>query len=172
LNHGSAATLIRGGVFYATEIEMRAMFLSIALAGCSPQAGDPPPPEEQTAAPASAGGTEVNLAAMPAWREARRAGVDFRGVGQEPGWMIDIYQRDRIVVLLDYGETLIEFPRTEPTYPVEGVTRYDTRSDEGGALGVSIRRFPCQDSMSGEAFPATVEINISGRTLSGCGRSV
>lgn len=152
---------------------MRALILALALGACSQATNEAPGAEDTApAAQTAASDQQANLARMPAWGEARAAGVDFRGVGQEPGWMIDIYTQDRIVLLLDYGETLLEFPRGEPTYPVEGATRYDTRTDEGGALGVTIRRFPCQDSMSGEDFPATVQININGRTLNGCGRSV
>jgi uncharacterized membrane protein len=108
---------------------------------------------------------------MPSWDGARAAGVDFRAVGQEPGWMVDIHTQDRIALLLDYGQTLIQLPRSDPTYPVEGSTRYDVQGS-GHTLAITIRRLPCQDVMSGEAYPATVEVVIDGRTLNGCGRSV
>ena len=85
--------------------------------------------------------------------------------------MIDIHQQGRIMLLLDYGESLTEFPLPAPAYPQEGATRYDTEAS-GRALAVTIRRFPCQDAMSGQDYPATVEIVIDGRTLNGCGRSV
>lgn len=150
---------------------MRVLILAFLAAACS-QAERTPPPEEAPAAQSAAeSGQQANLARMPAWGEARAAGVDFRGVGQEPGWMIDIYQQQRIVLLLDYGETIAEFPLPEPSYPVEGTVTYDAQVD-GRVLSVSIRRFPCQDSMSGENYPATVEVTIDRRTLSGCGRSV
>jgi len=141
---------------------MRSLLFVLALAACSQ------PPEPEPAAPPA----EISaLDAMPTWDGARAAGVDFRGIGQEPGWMIDIYTQDRIALLLDYGETLLTFPRSAPNTAQEGVTQYDA-SAEGRTLRVTIRRFPCQDSMSGEAFPATVEVNIDGRVLNGCGRSV
>lgn len=149
---------------------MRVLILALALAACAPASEAP----EQTEAPApvaEAQSAESNMAAMPPWSEARAAGVDFRGVGQEPGWMIDIYQQNRILLLLDYGESLTEFPLPTPTYPQEGATRYETQTD-AHTLSVTIRRFPCEDVMSGEAFPASIEINIDGRTLTGCGRSV
>ncbi len=149
---------------------MRALILVAALAACSPPAperAETPPPEAAAIVPTAVD----NIAAMPAWGEARANGVDFRGVGQEPGWMIDIYTQGRIMLLLDYGETLTEFPLPAPAYPVEGATRYDTQAD-GKTLSVIVRRTPCQDAMSGEAFPSTVEIVIDGRTLNGCGRSV
>ncbi len=85
--------------------------------------------------------------------------------------MLDIYQQHRIVLIWDYGESSAEFPLVEPTYPQEGATRYDVQAN-GRALAITTRRFPCQDSMSGENFPASVEVVIDGRTLTGCGRSV
>ncbi|MBY0563369.1 MAG: hypothetical protein K2P58_04200 [Hyphomonadaceae bacterium] len=108
---------------------------------------------------------------MPSWSDARAAGVDFRAVGQEPGWLLDIHQSERIVLVWDYGENGASFPLTEPTYPQEGATHYETQAG-GRTLQITIRRMPCEDAMSGEAFPAQVEAVIDGRTLSGCGRSV
>jgi len=148
---------------------MRALILVAALAACTPQPAkqDEAPPVAETIAT----DTQAALTQMPAWEGARAAGVDFRAIGQEPGWMIDIYTQNRIVALLDYGQTLIELPRSEPTYPVEGATRYETQGG-GHTLSITYRRFPCQDAMSGEDYPATVEVVIDGRTLNGCGRSV
>lgn len=148
---------------------MRALILVLALAACSPA---PATKEDAPTAPASetANSPRAALAQMPTWDGARAAGVDFRAVGQEPGWIVDIYTQNRIVALLDYGETLIEFPRTEPTYPAEGATRFDTQAD-GHTLSITYRRFPCEDAMSGEAYPSAVEVVIDGRTLNGCGRS-
>lgn len=142
---------------------MRALILALALGACtaetSKQTEAPPAPEAET------------VAQMPTWETARAAGVDFRAVGQEPGWIVDIYTQNRIVALLDYGETLIEFPLTTPTYPAEGATRFESQAN-GHTLAITYRRFPCEDAMSGEPYPSTVEIAIDGRTLSGCGRSV
>jgi uncharacterized membrane protein len=111
------------------------------------------------------------LASMPSWEDARAAGVDFRGVGQEPGWIVDIYQDGRIKLIYDYGEANAEFSSSALSYPQEGATRYAVQS-EGRSLVVTIRRLPCSDAMSGENYPSTVEAVIDGRTLNGCGRSV
>ncbi len=107
---------------------------------------------------------------MPAWDAARAAGIDFRAIGQEPGWIVDIYTQGRIVALLDYGETLIEFPRTDPTHPAEGATRYETQTTSH-SLSITILRTPCQDAMSGDPYPTSVELVVDGRALTGCGRS-
>ncbi len=143
---------------------MRALILACALGACTPQISDPP-------AQAPAATTEDALSRMPSWENARAAGVDFRAVASEPGWMLDIYQQNRMVLLWDYGQASAEFPLTEPSYPQEGATRYNTRA-HGHALTITIRRFPCSDPMSGERFGASVEVVIDDRTLSGCGRSV
>lgn len=151
---------------------MRAWIMVLALAACTAQpAKQEETPAAETAEAQSRSTNESNLAQMPSWEGARAAGVDFRAVGQEPGWMVDIYTQNRIVALLDYGERLIEFPRAEPTYPIEGSTHYETQAD-GHRLSIIIRRSPCQDSMSGENYPATVDVVINGRALNGCGRSV
>jgi putative lipoprotein len=148
---------------------MRALVFAFTLTACAPA-----PSSEAPATPPTATATEsaeAALAALPSWETARAQGVDFRAVGQEPGWILDIYTQGRIVLVWDYGENRIELPLPEPTYPQEGATRYETQGS-GHMLVVTTRRFPCQDAMSGEAFPATVEVVIDGRTLLGCGRSV
>ncbi|MBL8545845.1 MAG: hypothetical protein JNL81_05235 [Hyphomonadaceae bacterium] len=146
---------------------MRALILVLALAACSPAATT-----ETPATTAEAPNTTAQaLAEMPSWADARAAGVDFRAIGQEPGWIVDIYTADRIVALLDYGQTRLEFPGPNPTNPREGSTRYESQAN-GHTLSITYNRAPCQDAMSGEAYPATVELIIDGRTLNGCGRSV
>jgi uncharacterized membrane protein len=149
----------------------RTLFLSslCVLAACGAEPAKQETPEAPEAESA-ANDTQAALASMPTWEAARAAGVDFRAIGQEPGWIIDVYAQDRIVALLDYGQSRLEFPRSEPTYPVEGSTRYETQAN-GHTLAITIRRFPCEDAMSGEPYPSTVEVVVDGRTLNGCGRS-
>lgn len=150
---------------------MRALILALALAACSPQAPSepaPPPPLPSTEAPPA---NQAALAQMPSWESARAAGVDFRAVGQEPGWMVDIYTQGRIVALMDYGQTLVEFPAPTMTNPAEGATRYEAQA-QGHTLRLTARRAPCEDAMSGAPYPAAVEVVFDGRTLNGCGKSV
>jgi len=148
---------------------MRAMMLVMALVACAPAAEKTQAPTAE--APAAAATAEAALAATPSWELARAAGIDFRAVGQEPGWILDIYTQARMRLMWDYGESSAEFPLAQPTYPQEGATRYDAQT-ESHRLAVTIRRFPCQDAMSGAPYPATVEVVIDGRTLQGCGKSV
>ena len=78
---------------------------------------------------------------------------------------------DRITLTWDYGERTADFPLPQASSPQEGATRYDTAVN-GQTLAVTIRRAPCQDTMSDESYPSTVEVVIDGRTLNGCGKSV
>lgn len=156
---------------------MRFAMMAAALAACTPapqqQAPDAPAATTTTAA-TTAGPTASSgdaMAEMPSWDGARAAGVDFRAVGQEPGWMLDIYQRDKIKLIWSYGEHSAEFPLPAPDTTQEGATRYAAQAN-GHTLAVTIRRFPCQDAMSGQAYPSAVSVTIDGAELRGCGKSV
>lgn len=107
------------------------------------------------------------------WERAKRAGASFRAIGQEPGWILVIWDDERIELALDYGATEIKTPigvmeihyftRTRiyrTVYPMSPLQ-----------LTVTIREQTCYDVMSGEGFPTTVEIAFWDETLYfGCGR--
>lgn len=98
-------------------------------------------------------------------------GVDFRAVGNEPNWILDITDDGRLVLSYNNGNSRIEAPAGAPAYPVEGSTLYRARTATD-AVSVTIQRFPCQDTMSGENFPSRVTVVVNGRSLTGCGRSL
>ncbi len=151
---------------------MRFALLAVCLlTACAEQAPPSAPAIAPAAAPAPAASNAATNNPMPPWHVARTAGVDFRALGQEPGWMLDLYA-NRLVLNYDYGAHLLETPLPDPTYPVEGQTRYDALTQDGRALRVTIQRYPCQDVMSGENFPARVIVTIDARTLEGCGKTL
>lgn len=86
----------------------------------------------------------------------------FRGVGQEPGWIVRIYP-DYIVYEADYGERTVRV-RTPEAAASEDTVRYVT--DE---LTVEIADGECADVMSGARYGASVTVIEDGRSLSGCG---
>ncbi len=153
-----------------------AVSFALVLAACNPpsaKTSDQPeaaPAERADVGAAPALTPQQALAAMPSWETARAAGVDFRAVGQEPGWLLDIYTRGIVKFAWDYGDNYAEFAVVEPTHPQEGLKRYEANSD-GRALVITIHSAPCQDAMSGQPYPAQVEVTIDGRALSGCGRN-
>ena len=149
---------------------MRALILALALAACG-QTNIATTAPEEAPAPAVETTADPNAPPAPAWEDARAEGVDFRAVGQEPGWMLNIYRESKITLDWDYGQSRAEFPLSAPNTTQEGATSYSAQAN-GHTLSVTIRRFPCQDAMSGAAFPSTVQVTIDGQALQGCGRSV
>ena len=48
------------------------------------------------------------------WEDARIRGVDYRAVGNEPGWHLEIVENGRTVFVGDYGATQLEFATPVP----------------------------------------------------------
>jgi putative lipoprotein len=102
------------------------------------------------------------------WEKAKLDGADFRAIGNEPPWVLEIQQQSRVVLVTDYGAKRIELPLTSPREDRDARTmRWN-----GDEFQLEIIGHPCSDSMSGEAFEATVIVNWHGQTLRGCGRAL
>jgi uncharacterized membrane protein len=105
------------------------------------------------------------------WEAAKLRGVDYRALGQEPGWQLEISSRGFLLVT-GYGENRVEFPYAEPQVnQAERSTRYESQLD-GDNIHITIRGEECSDSMSGETFNSKVEVSWQGETLRGCGRAL
>jgi uncharacterized membrane protein len=105
-----------------------------------------------------------------AWHKAKLRGVGFRAVGQEPGWLLEISNGAKILLVLDYGENRKSYPYVEPiVYQEERRTLYVIDEDE---LTIEIRGQHCEDVMSGEQFDVSVTIIMADRQLKGCGRAL
>lgn len=92
----------------------------------------------------------------------------FRAVGQEPGWIVEVFGRDSMRFLLDYGETL--YTTAAPAPDSTGPTLAWRTSGPGGAIELVATREACTDAMSGDPFPARVTLTIGEQVLTGCGR--
>jgi membrane-bound inhibitor of C-type lysozyme/uncharacterized membrane protein len=104
------------------------------------------------------------------WEDARLRGVDFRAVGNEPGWLLEIRRGRDLLYVGDYGSQRVVTP-----YPEEqrdGDSRRYHAVTEANELIVEITATPCFDTMSGEGFQAAVNLTVNGRTLRGCGRQL
>jgi uncharacterized lipoprotein YbaY/uncharacterized membrane protein len=107
---------------------------------------------------------------MAPQEHARQSRVDFRAVGQEPGWHLEIREGERIRFVYAYGEQEAVTPAPEPTRSGDRtVYRAETEAHD---LTVTIVDEPCVDTMSGEAFEASVTVELDGETYRGCGRSL
>ncbi|GMR17080.1 MAG: hypothetical protein BMS9Abin32_136 [Gammaproteobacteria bacterium] len=106
------------------------------------------------------------------WEHAKLSGVDFRAIGNEPGWHLEIREGDSIRFVYDYGqkEVLTSAPQREvdndrrrATYTVE------TEADK---LQVTIVGERCSDTMSDETFESRVTVTLNDRIYRGCGRAL
>lgn len=141
-----------------------ALLIVPMLCGCRNTA---PPPDAGPAEPPVETSTTAPTSWDP-WQEARSRGIEFRAVGNEPGWFLEIDQEKWMRLLYAYGERMASTPVPMPTLDA-GVTRYQSSGD-GHTLDVKISDGPCSDGMSDQMYPLTVAVSIDGRDLRGCGR--
>lgn len=102
---------------------------------------------------------------------ARYGGVNFRAIGQEPGWELTIRDGDRITFAYDYATKTVTTPAPAFIRDAQGrmVYRAQTGADD---LTVTISPADCADAMSGERFESTVTVVHNGQTYRGCGRTL
>lgn len=104
------------------------------------------------------------------WEDARRRGVDFRAVGQEPGWVLELRREGDMLLEADYGSRRVLLPTPEPDV-LEGGERFEA-SDGSHTLVVEIHFEHCSDSMSGATYSSRVRAELDGRVYSGCGEAL
>jgi uncharacterized lipoprotein YbaY len=109
------------------------------------------------------------------WRQARERGVGFRAIGQEPGWMLDVYGHfltpRRIVLRTNYDENTYQFEQVIRDEDGDGNLRYRASAADVRIEAV-IEDKLCHDIMSGEEFDAEVKVRVNDELLTGCGRAL
>lgn len=103
------------------------------------------------------------------WESAKARGIVFRGVGNEPGWFVEVGQGDAptLRATLDYGERQVEVPGASPRTGADG---YTGKTADGVAVSLRITREDCSDGMSDERYPAAAEFQVGAQVYRGCGR--
>jgi heat shock protein HslJ len=101
-------------------------------------------------------------------QDARARGIDFRAVGQDPGWVVEMKLGDHITAVLDQGATPLLLPTPEGKTNADGAQVYDTSTDTDH-LVLTIRSKPCIDAKNAEPHSATVDVMVDDKTLHGCG---
>ena len=112
------------------------------------------------------GSCHLNAARAP-WEDARRRGVHFRAVGQEPGWYLEIQHSRSMLFVSGYGARRILVPTPEAELG-DGLSSYHVVSG-GRDMRVDITVEYCEDSMSAEVFENAVRVTLDGETYLGCG---
>jgi membrane-bound inhibitor of C-type lysozyme len=102
------------------------------------------------------------------WEHAKLSGVDFRGVGNEPGWVLEIRDAESIRFLYDYGQGELDESIPEPEVDrANRRTRYVTESFE-----VTLEGVICQDTMADHSYETRVTVILGDREFHGCGRAL
>jgi uncharacterized membrane protein len=106
------------------------------------------------------------------WEHAKLNGADFRAVGNEPGWHLEIRNQTQLILVTGYGSNRHEFNLPEPEVDtIARTTRYEVVQG-GEKTRLVISGDSCRDSMSDEMFESKVEVVLNGLTLRGCGRAL
>jgi uncharacterized membrane protein len=94
---------------------------------------------------------------------------DFRGIGQEPGWQIELRKGLEMRFTYDYGRSTAVTPAPKLLVdPKTGTQTYHAKT-EANDLRLEIVPVHCEDSMSGKPYPTTVTVTLNERTFRGCG---
>ena len=97
---------------------------------------------------------------------------DFRAIGQEPGWQLEIRMGSEMRFTYDYGKGSTVTPAARAELDATTGTRTFQAKAEANDLRVEIVPVGCEDSMSGKPFPATVTVTLNDRSFRGCGESL
>ena len=106
------------------------------------------------------------------WEDAKFRGVDFRAVGNEPGWNLEIIKSEKIVFFGNYGQERFEFIATDPSVDQKTRTTVYSAQTEEHEIAVRIVGRSCRDTMSGEAFETTVTVILDAKKYHGCGKAL
>lgn len=111
-----------------------------------------------------------NNRAEAVWEHAKLNGVDFRGVGNSPAWVLEITRGKKTVFTIDNGRVRHSFPTPEPDS--DRRTGRTTYTMQNGKQTMTVLLMPhgCRDTANGEWFATTVTVTVNGRTYQGCGR--
>lgn len=138
----------------------------LLLVGCRGESGSLPNTDtlEPAVAPAVSSASDTS---------ARSPGAQtylFRASGNEPGWLLTA--SDSLLTLRwDYDERRVDLlsPQIEQTAGGKRITASGEPPQDTVRVVVEIRETRCADGMSGQQFPASVTVQVNGRTLRGCG---
>ncbi|MGE0621380.1 MAG: COG3650 family protein [Pseudomonadales bacterium] len=104
------------------------------------------------------------------WEHAKLGGADFRGLGNEPGWALEVRAQSRLWFSYDYGASEVSAAIVETrSDPQTRSTTYVGRAGSAELL-VTLTGEPCADTMADDTYPTRVEVTLDGRVFRGCGR--
>ena len=137
---------------------------AVALSACTAQApatndAVPAIPEPATPAPDNAS----------PWEAARARGIVFRGIGTEPGWLVEVGKGETpsLHAELDYGERKLDATHVQA---LSGILGYAGTTTDGMTVKLHLQREGCSDGMSDDTYPVAARLVVGDKAYSGCGR--
>ena len=144
----------------------RALFLigAIALSACT---SDKSPSTEAVPAPAEPSAPATQQTSP--WEQAKARGIAFRGIGTEPGWLVEVGtgQHPALHAELDYGERKIDLAHAQA---LTGASGYAGTTSEGVEVKLDLQREACSDGMSDQTYPVSTKLSVGDKSYAGCGR--
>jgi membrane-bound inhibitor of C-type lysozyme len=106
------------------------------------------------------------------WEDAKLRGADFRAVGNEPGWHLELFSDGPSLLVSDYGELRLRFEAAGPLPMKPGPGSIYTGRADGRDVVILLTPGPCQDTMVEESYETRVRVLLDQRVLIGCGRAL
>ena len=104
------------------------------------------------------------------WEHAKLNGVDYRAVGNEPGWSLEITHDQTTVFIKNYGQDRYEFKTSKPLIDTAIHTSEYQLQNNAHTLSITLSAKPCADTMSNQSFSSTVSIRLDNKKFIGCGQ--
>jgi uncharacterized membrane protein len=106
------------------------------------------------------------------WQAAKLDGVDFRAVGNEPGWVLEIRERNKLTFWYDNDATAMEAVATDIATSQDTMESVFSATGDAGNLRVTLSGKICTDAESGEPYKTSVLVELDDVELVGCGRAL
>lgn len=114
--------------------------------------------------------TAVSAEEVDVWKKARSEGIQFRAVGNEPGWLIEIRDDQMIKFINDYGDLEIKAPVDDLWLGPAGEDKIYYVENDVIQFQVIIMKKTYQDTISGENFPYQVRVVFPSKSYVGGGK--
>lgn len=105
------------------------------------------------------------------WEAAKLSGVNYRGVGHEPEWILEVSEGLSFARILSplsrlslSGPIKIE-PVEDTPVSILTFTRYPD-------VSIELSGYRCQDTMDDRVYDSSIEIRMDGQVYRGCGRAL
>jgi uncharacterized membrane protein len=106
------------------------------------------------------------------WEDAKLRGADFRGLGNEPGWYLELFTDGDSLLVTEYGTERLKFRAGEPTTAEDGAGTMFRGSAGERDIVITLTPGPCQDSMADLEYETSVRIDLGEQSLAGCGKAL